>query len=49
MAKIKPCATNGRYGLYQKKTAKIDDFRSVLREKMVFDKNVTNRCFSIWF
>ena len=36
MAKIKPGATNGRYGLYQKKTAKVDDFRSVLREKIFF-------------
>ena len=36
MAKIKPGATNRRYSLYQKKTAKIDDFRSVLREKNDF-------------
>ena len=49
MAKIKPGATNGRYGLYQKKTAKIDDFRSVLRGKLIFDKNFTNRCFSMLF
>ena len=40
MAKIRPGAANGRYGRYglraQKKTAKIHDFRSVLREKNDF-------------
>ena len=39
MAKIRPGAANDRYGRTasaQKKTAKIDDFRSVLREKNDF-------------
>ena len=35
MAKIRPGVANGRYGLHpKKKTAKIHDFRSVLREKI---------------
>ena len=39
MAKIRPGAANGRTAVTasaQKKTAKIDDFRSVLREKNDF-------------
>ena len=47
MAKIRPGTANGRYGRTasaQKKTAKIDDFRTGLREKKDFvqklDKSV---------
>ena len=39
MAKIRPGVTERPYGLRPKKTAKIDDFRSVLREKKRFSIN----------
>ena len=45
IAKIRRGAANGRTAFALKKIAKIDDFRSVLREKMIFNKNFTNRYF----
>ena len=51
-AKISPDASerpNGRTASAQIKTAKSTIFAVFYVKKLIFDKKITNRCFSMWF
>ena len=55
MAKIRPGAANGRTAVTadrpppKKKRPKSTIFAVFYVKKLIFDKNFTNRCFSMWF